>query len=215
MLLRLRLDAVILLDQIARLAHDGQRGQAEEVDLQQADRFDDAHFELRDDSSELSLSLVGRCSGVYSTNGRSEMTTPAACVPMLRTVPSTVLRRVEQRFTQSVESYSLLEFRHLLDRFADLHGLAGQVGHQLRHAIDVGQRHIQRAARVANRRARAQRAERDDLRDLVFAVLVDGVVDHLRAPIVGEVHVNIGHGDATGIEEALEDQACWAADRDW
>jgi len=40
-------DAVILLDQIARLAHDRQRGQPQEVHLEQPDRFAGLHIELR------------------------------------------------------------------------------------------------------------------------------------------------------------------------
>ena len=39
-----------------------------------------------------------------------------------------------------------------------------------------------------------------------LAVLLDRVADHLLALVVGEVQVEVGHGDAAGVEEALEDQ---------
>ena len=36
--------------------------------------------------------------------------------------------------------------------------------------------------------------------------LLHGVLDQLAAPVVGKVHVNIGHRDAARVEEALKDQ---------
>ncbi len=50
-------------------------------------------------------------------------------------------------------------------------------------------------------------AEGDDLRDALLAVLLRGVADHVGAPTLVEVDVDIRHGDALGIEEALEEQA--------
>ena len=47
----------------------------------------------------------------------------------------------------------------------------------------------------------------DDHRDPVVAVLVGDVADHLAAPALVEVDVEVGHRDAVGVEEALEDQA--------
>ena len=46
----------------------------------------------------------------------------------------------------------------------------------------------------------------DDLADLVRAVLLAHVLDDLVAPALVEVDVDIGHGDALGVEEALEDE---------
>ena len=47
---QVELDAVILLDEVARAAHDGQRAQAEKVHLEQADGLARVHLELRDDA---------------------------------------------------------------------------------------------------------------------------------------------------------------------
>jgi hypothetical protein len=47
----------------------------------------------------------------------------------------------------------------------------------------------------------------DDHRDPVVAVLVGDVADHLTAPALVEVDVEVGHRDAVGVQEALEDQA--------
>ena len=48
--------------------------------------------------------------------------------------------------------------------------------------------------------------EGDDLGDLFPAVLAGDVVDHFSAAVHAEVDVDIGHGDAFGIQEALEEE---------
>ena len=60
---------------------------------------------------------------------------------------------------------------------------------------------------VTDGRPRQHRAERDDLGDVVLAVLARDVVDDLVAPGVLEVHVDVGHRHAVRIEEALEGQS--------
>ena len=46
----------------------------------------------------------------------------------------------------------------------------------------------------------------DDLADLVRTVPAFDVLDDLIAPPLIEVDVDVGHGDALGVEEALEEQ---------
>ncbi len=53
---------------------------------------------------------------------------------------------------------------------------------------------------------RGHGAEGDDLADLVPPVLLGNVLDHLLAAVLAEVHVDIGHGDPLGVEEAFEKQ---------
>ena len=50
-------------------------------------------------------------------------------------------------------------------------------------------------------------AEGDDLADVARAPYLCGdVVDHLAAAVLAEVDVEVGHRDALGVEEALEEQ---------
>ena len=64
---------------------------------------------------------------------------------------------------------------------------------------------------VADRRARLQLPEGDDLRDAPArrapgaVVLLGDVADHLVAPAHAEVDVDVRHRDALGVQEALED----------
>ena len=86
-------------------------------------------------------------------------------------------------------------------------------GNQLGDAVHVREADIQHAADVLDRGARAQRAEGDDLRHLLAPVFLGDVLDHFAAPAGVEVDVDIRHADALRIQEALEQQAVFAADR--
>ena len=77
---------------------------------------------------------------------------------------------------------------------------------QLRDGLDGAERDAEDAPDVLEDRAGRQRAERDDLGDGVFPVLLAHVLDHLLALVVGEVHVDIGHAHAFGVQEPLEQQ---------
>ena len=59
---------------------------------------------------------------------------------------------------------------------------------------------------VLDRLLGLDRAVGDDLRDPLLAVLLGGVADHVAAPALVEVHVDVGHRDALGVEEPLEHQ---------
>src|SRR6202035_5877173 len=50
-------------------------------------------------------------------------------------------------------------------------------------------------------------AEGDDLGDLLAAVLLGDILNHLAAAVGAEVDIDIGHADALGIQEALKQQA--------
>jgi len=113
-----------------------------------------------------------------------------------------------------------------LDELADLRGLgiagmsgvdnAGQrdvLGHDRRrkHLGDtVGDREawlpVQDASGILDRGLGLNGAECDDLRDLVAAVRVGGVADHLAAAAVVEVDVEVRHRLPFRVEEPLEQQ---------
>ena len=62
------------------------------------------------------------------------------------------------------------------------------------------------ARHVLDDALRLELVEGGDLPDAVLAVLLGDVGDHLVAPVHAEVDVEVGHGDALGVEEALEEQ---------
>ena len=78
--------------------------------------------------------------------------------------------------------------------------------HELGDLVADDVRVAEHARGVAHRGPRLDRRERDDLRDVVVAVLLRGVADHLAAVARVEVHVDVGHLLAARVQEPLEQQ---------
>ena len=79
--------------------------------------------------------------------------------------------------------------------------------HRLGELLAHAEREAEHAARVLEGLLGLDRAVGDDLGDALVAVLLGDVVDDLAAATLVEVDVEVGHRDAVGVEEALEDQA--------
>ena len=78
--------------------------------------------------------------------------------------------------------------------------------HELGDLVAEAVRVAEDAGRVAHRGPGLDRGERDDLGDVVVAVALGGVLDHLAAVARVEVHVDVGHLLAARVEEPLEQQ---------
>ena len=98
------------------------------------------------------------------------------------------------------------QFRIAIDIFADFL-LARFLWDHGGGAVDQAEVDIEGAPDIADGGFGAHGAEGDDGGDLVLAVFLRGVGDHLAAAIIGIIEIDIGHGDAPGVEEALEEQA--------
>ena len=117
------------------------------------------------------------------------------------------LRDVEGARHHRILVAKRLQLRLARDRGRERHRRGRILRHELRQLVDLPIGHLQHAPDVAQHAARLQRAEGDDLRDLIAAVALLHVVDHLAAPVLAEVDVEVGHRHAFRIEEALEQQA--------
>ena len=80
-------------------------------------------------------------------------------------------------------------------------------GDELGDDVAVGIAHIECASHIADNAARGHRAERDDLGDVIVAIFAADVVHDLAAARIAEVHVDIRHRHALGVQKALEEQA--------
>ena len=94
--------------------------------------------------------------------------------------------------------------RRILESFFERHPEVG--GHHLRDAVAVGEGEIQHTRHVAHHGLRLHRPERDDLGHILAPVLLGDVVDHLSAPVLAEVDVDVRRADAFFVQEPLEDQ---------
>ena len=82
----------------------------------------------------------------------------------------------------------------------------GAVGDEAGEAVRLGDVDVEGARDVLDADLGRHRAEGDDVRDVVGAVLVHDPGEDAIAPGVVEVHVDVRHRDAVGIQEALEEQ---------
>ena len=142
-----------------------------------------------------------------SVSGRSEMTTAAAWIEALRTIPSrpratsTICLAVGSLATSAASSAP--GCRQSSKRRRAAHARVGdQLGEAVADAVVVAED----ARGVARGGAREHAAEGDDLGDAVVAVLLGHVADHAVAAADGEVDVDVRHRHALGVEEALEQQ---------
>ena len=93
--------------------------------------------------------------------------------------------------------------------FGTLQGLVDirAEGDQLGRSVHLARRQVQGPAGIADGGAGSHRPEGDDLRDVVLAVPLYHVLDHLGPPVLREVQIDVGHRDPPWVQEALEDQA--------
>ena len=176
-----------------------QRAEAEEVHLQEADALDLLHRPLRDDF--VLLALVER----HELGQRPRRDDDAG--GMDRGVARHALetpRDGEQLLDPLVLLLHLLERRVLVERLVERH--VERRRDRLGDAVGIRVRDVHHAGDVAHDGARLHRPERDDLRDVLAAVLARDVLDHFAAPPLAEVDVDVGQRHALGIQEALEDQ---------
>ncbi len=190
---------MIAPDRLERVLQDGKGPQAQEVHLEQADLLHRAHVPLGGHVT-FARAVQGdvlhqRCRADHHTGrvGRG-----------VASEPLENLSRLDQVAHLRVLVVPGLQIGTFLERLLqrDVQGR----GDHLRDPVDVAVGHSLDATHVAYDRARGHRSEGDDLRDVLRAVLLDHVADHLRAPAVGEIHVDIGHADPLGVQETLEDQ---------
>ena len=79
-------------------------------------------------------------------------------------------------------------------------------GNHLRQAVNLSIRQLQHPSHIAHRSLGQQSAKGDDLRHLLAPVFLLHIADHLFAAVHAKVDVKVGHRDALGVQEPLEQQ---------
>ena len=197
------LDAVPALDELQRLLDDGQRLEAEEVELHEAGRLDELPVELRDRHVRARITIDG-----HELVERAVADHHAGGVRRGVAVEAfELLRDFEQARDDGLAVALLLQLGLAGNGIGERNRIGRIVRNELAEAVDLAVRHLQHASDVAQHGARLQLSVRDDLRDAIVAVFLLDVADDLVAPVLAEVDVEVRHRDALGIEKALEEQA--------
>ena len=80
------------------------------------------------------------------------------------------------------------------------------IRHQCGELVRFRKRVAHDASHVLDRQLGRQLVERHDVRDMVAAVFGCHVVNHPFASGIVEIHVDVGHRDAVGVQEAFEEE---------
>ena len=206
-------------DDLERVADDVEVAQAEEVHLEEAEVLDAVHLVLRDDRGVLGVLAALRLAldrevvgeGLLGDHHRGgvDAVLAAQALEALGHLDhlggvGVVVAHLPQVGGHLV---AVLVLRVRLEagvqrRVAPHHQRRHGLGHLV--ADDVGV--AEHAGGIAHRGPGLDGGERDDLGDVVAAVPLGRVADHL-VPVAGvEVHVDVGHRDAARVEEPLEQQ---------
>ena len=192
------------LDVLQRVGDDREVAQPQEVHLEQAEVLDLAAVVLGDDFA-VAVDLqrrddVGdRFVGDHHTGGVDGVLPPQALE---------ALGQRDDLAAVGVLGRGVLELAGLLEGIVERRLLAlDRRREHLAEPVAEGVRQPEHPGGVLDGLLGLDGLERHDLGDVVLTVLVGGVADHLHAPALVEVHVDVGHGDALGVEEPLEQQA--------
>src|SRR5208283_1296593 len=188
-----------LLDETERVGENRQRGEAEEIHLQQPHFFDGDHVEGSDDFVVLGLvqrNQLGQGLGGNHYAGRMYAGVANHAFQFFRSL--------HQLANLAIFLHGFAQLRRIFDGLIERD--IQLRGDHLGDAIDIGVRNIHGAADVLDGGLGGHGAEGDDLRDVVAAIFLCDVVDHFAAAIHAEIDIDVRHGDALGIQEAFEEQ---------
>ena len=189
-------------DQLHSRFQHGQRLQAEEVELHQPGLLDELHVVLGDRRVRARIAIHR-----HQFRQRPVANDDTGGVRRGMAVEAfELLRHVEQRLDDRLAFGLFGKARLVGDGIGKLHRVGRILRDHLRQPVDLAVRHLHHPADVAQHGAGLQRSEGDDLGDVIGAIFLLDVADHLFAPVLAEVDVEVRHRDAVGIEEALEQQ---------
>ncbi len=194
------LDPAVAADELDRVGQDGEVDEPQEVELQEAQRLAGVHLELGHGRLAVRGPLEGHDVGQRIATDDD----PGGVGRGVASDPLQLPSGPDQAVHPFITGHQLPELGARLDRAlqADVQLVGNGLGHPV--CFGIGEAHGPR--RVADGRLGAQRAEGDDLRHTIRAVLVGDVLDDLAPAAVLEVDVDVRQGHPVGVQEALERQ---------
>jgi hypothetical protein len=203
-----QIDCVPSLDKLAGARHHGQGRQAEKVNLEQSQPFQDLHLELSDPAHRVVLRSDFRraVEGDVFRDRAIGDDDPGGVRAGVAGYAFQLAGGIDELTQIGRGLVDLFESSHAFQCIGDRQRLPGDVGDELGNAVNLRQGDVHHPPHVPDRRPRAQGPESDDLSHLVSAVGVGGILQHLCPAIILEVEIDVGHGHPPRIEEALENQ---------
>ena len=209
---QVQVDASVDLNVLHRIGDDGEVTQTQEVHFDQAQALTGGVIELGND---LAVSLAAHHGNhihqiLAGHNHARSVHTPLTLQTLqaLRCLEHLAVNLIDRVLNEGAQICRLgvtliLFVVHVRQGDVLTHDVRR---HRLGEALADRVRLIHHAGGVLERLLRLNGAEGDDLRDLLFTILIGHVVDNFAAATIVKVHIEVGHGDAVGVEESLEDQ---------
>ena len=191
----------LLLDEGEGVVEDREGDEAEEVHLEEAHPVDGLHLELGRDL----VVAVAVEREVLDERPRRDQDARRVDAGVARHALE-ALPQVEETAVRLVLAQGVRELLDVAPRLRERRWFAGVRGDERAEPVDLGERDVEDAAHVADHGSRLHRVERDDLSDVVAAVLPPDVLDDFAAASFAQIHVDVGHRDAVGVQEALEEE---------
>ena len=173
--------------------------QAEKVHLEKAELLESRHGVLRDGC------LIVRCKRHVVVDWKSRNDNA-------RRVGRGVARhalerhgRIDEVFDARVLIVHFFEPRRHAQRLFERHMKRRR--NEFCNHVRLRKRKVERPADVPDRASGRHGAEGHDLRDMVVSVFLPHIVDNFASSRVSEVHIDIGHRHALGVQKALEEEA--------
>ena len=209
---KIQVNATVRLNILHSIGDDGEVTQAQEVHLDQAQALTGGVIELGDD---LAVRLAAHHRDdvhevLAGHNHARSVHTPLTLQTLqaLRGLEHLAVNLIDRVLNEGAQICSLgvtliLFVVHVRQGDVLTHDVRR---HRLGEALADRVRLIHHAGGVLERLLRLNGAEGDNLCDLLFTVLFGHVVDDFAAATIVKVHIEVGHGDAVGVEESLENQ---------
>ena len=188
------------VDHLQRPVNDGERTQAEEVELHQPGIFNVVFIKLGNRMLARFVAVKRGKIGNFSWRDHH----PTRMFTGVTGDPFELTRHVDQRFNLFVRLINFRQLRLGFKRFRQRHTRVRR--HQLGNAVHKAVRMAQHTANVADNRFRRHGTEGNNLRYRIATVHVRDVFNHLVTLLHTEVNVEVGHGDTFRVKETFEQQ---------
>ena len=203
------IDAEALLDVGLGLGDDREGAQAQEVHLEQAHVGDRVAFVLGDLDAALGIELgghvlVNRIAADQNGAGVHALATREALDGQRRVDDAAGVLVLLIRLDE-IGAVQVLLARLLLEHLLELHARVGgdHLGQALAHVDGI----VQHTGSIVDGLLGLDGGVGDDVGDLLGAIELSNMLDDLEAPLIVEVHIDIGHLGTFGREEPLEHEA--------
>ena len=201
-----QMDAVPLLNILASLCHNGQRGQPQKIHLEQPQFVDTSHVILRHRLDGQFITLAGRTMQRQVFSQRQVADDHTSCVGS--NVSNTAFHatgNIDQPFVLLIGFVQVLQLGSGFQRLDQRHIFPlNRRWHQFCHPVNLHQGDVHHTSDIPDSSARSHGSKGNNLRHFISTIFLVAILHHFRAPVILKIKIDIGHRDSIRVEEAFK-----------